>query len=249
MKLSNRLRCVADMVTEHQILLDVGCDHGYIPITLLEEGKIGYAVASDIRIGPLSRAKEHVEAAGLADRVSLVCVGGIPKDFRERLPKKLHQARVSCVIAGMGGMLMAGILEEAGEVLSDIDELILSPQSDLSYFRRMIGRLQLHIAEEKFLKEDGKYYTVLRCTHGTKDEMQEMSLAQLAFGPCLLKEKNPTLLEYLKKRVRVLEGIRLQLLANDYTQSNQRMEELTAEMAKVKEAISMYETEETAQKG
>ena len=77
MQLSLRLCAIADMVTEGNKLVDVGCDHGYLPVYLLLNKKIPGAVAADVRKGPLSRAEEHISQYGLEDvykRQYLVCI-------------------------------------------------------------------------------------------------------------------------------------------------------------------------------
>ena len=59
-KISNRLMTAAALVTQGYTLADVGTDHGYIPIYLLQQEKIPAAIAMDINEGPLERAKEHI---------------------------------------------------------------------------------------------------------------------------------------------------------------------------------------------
>ena len=56
MELSKRLRAVADLVSPGLIIADVGTDHAYVPIQLVEEGRIPSAIAMDINEGPLLRA-------------------------------------------------------------------------------------------------------------------------------------------------------------------------------------------------
>ena len=70
-KLSKRLRALSDLVTEGCVLADIGTDHGYLPIYLVLTGKIKRAFAMDIGTGPLMHAKEHIEAYGLGDYITL----------------------------------------------------------------------------------------------------------------------------------------------------------------------------------
>ena len=65
MQLSMRLSAISAMVTEGNRLVDVGCDHGYLPVYLILEHKIPSAIAMDVRKGPLSRAQEHIAAYDL----------------------------------------------------------------------------------------------------------------------------------------------------------------------------------------
>ncbi len=233
------------MVTEGHGVLDVGCDHGYIPITLLEQNKINCAVLSDVREGPLSRAEEHVKEHNFSHKVRLVCTNGIPKNFPKLLEELVFDpsGKITCVIAGMGGMLMASILEDAAALLDQIDEFVLSPQSDLAYFRKVLRSFGVVIEEEAFLEEDGKFYTILRCVHGNEislKEFSELSDTELLFGPLLLKEQNPVLKEYLKKREQVLEHIREELTSHGFGESDQRMMELKEEYRKVQDALGRY---------
>ena len=70
-KLSERMLHLADMVRQGAVLADVGTDHGYIPIYLVESGRICRAFAMDIKEGPLGRAKEHIRAFGLDDYITV----------------------------------------------------------------------------------------------------------------------------------------------------------------------------------
>ena len=65
MQLSLRLSAIAGLVTRGYRLVDVGCDHGYLPVSLYLDGKIPGAIAMDVRKGPLSRAQEHISQYGL----------------------------------------------------------------------------------------------------------------------------------------------------------------------------------------
>ena len=58
MELTPRLRAIADQVPQGARLVDVGTDHGYLPVWLLLNRRIGRAIASDLRAGPLDRARE-----------------------------------------------------------------------------------------------------------------------------------------------------------------------------------------------
>ncbi len=77
MQLSNRLLAVAGMVTEGNTVADVGCDHGYIPIYLIQQKKIPCAIAMDIRRGPLSRAEAHIEENGLREYIQTRLSDGV----------------------------------------------------------------------------------------------------------------------------------------------------------------------------
>ena len=126
-QISRRLQSVAAFVEIGKTLADVGCDHGYIPIYLLQKKKIEKAIAMDINQGPLMRAQEHIYEWGLENYISTRLSDGVGA-------LKPNEAE-SVVIAGMGGPLMEKILTEGESVLSTVQELVLQPQSEIGSFR------------------------------------------------------------------------------------------------------------------
>ncbi len=154
MQLSLRLSAVARMVTEGNRLVDVGCDHGYLPVYLVLEKKIPGAIAMDVRKGPLSRAKEHIGEYGLGEYIETRLSDGL-KALKEGEGDTL-------VMAGMGGPLMERILTDGEEVLKGFQELILQPQSDIRHFRRFLLDSGRVIVEEDIVLEDGKFYPMMK---------------------------------------------------------------------------------------
>ena len=98
MQLSLRLSAIADLVTEGNRLVDVGCDHGYLPVYLIFEKKIPQAIAADVGKGPLSRAREHIHQYGLDNYIETRLSDGLKEIGKEEGD--------TLVIAGMGGPLM-----------------------------------------------------------------------------------------------------------------------------------------------
>ena len=121
--LSGRLRMLADMVTPGSRLVDVGCDHGFLSIYLVQEGACPAALAMDVREGPLAAARRHVEAYRLGDYIALRLSDGLAA-YRAGEAEAL-------VCAGMGGRLMERILREGMDLARGMRELILQPQSEL----------------------------------------------------------------------------------------------------------------------
>ena len=157
MQLSLRLSAIAEMVTEGNRLVDVGCDHGYLPVYLVLEKKIPCALAMDVRKGPLSRAREHIDAFDLGEYIQTRLSDGL---------QKLKPGEGdTLVIAGMGGPLMEKILTEGRPVLDSFRELILQPQSDIRHFRRFLRGEGWEIVQENIIQEDGKFYPMMKAVH------------------------------------------------------------------------------------
>lgn len=237
--LSDRLRTISGMVSDHSLLLDVGCDHAYVSIDLVSKGCARLAYATDARKGPLEAARRNIQEAGLSERISTAVCDGIPEDFVQRLPLQKGEHR-SVVIAGMGGRLILSILDKAKDRLGEIDEFILSPQSEYAAFRAGITRLGLFIQDETLLKEEGKYYVVIRAggpAAGTAARGEDLSEAQLWFGPRLLEEKSALLLEYLNKQKTTLEKIAVQLKKQKTEAAKTRLTEIEHELDLIGEAL------------
>ena len=113
------------------------------------------------------------------------------------------------VIAGMGGPLMERILNEGAKVREGFQELILQPQSDLPHFRHFLSEIGWEIVREEMIKEDGKFYPMMKAVRRESGEQFAYTEEEAWFGPLLLKKCHPVLREYLLRE----ESIRKKILA------------------------------------
>lgn len=206
--LSLRLQQVADFVAPCHTVADVGCDHGYVSIYLLQRGIAKHAIAMDVRKGPLARAEQNRNLAGLQTCMECRLSDGL-KDL------KPNEAEV-IVIAGMGGPLMTEILSRGRETKVLAKQLVLQPQSDIPAVRRYLHDIGYYIVREAFLQEEGKYYTVLQTEKRnarpeTEDEAKAAEDAkelwkdvEYQYGRYLLEHKHPELFRYLEHENRQL---------------------------------------------
>lgn len=225
MKLSQRLETVASFVPKGSRVADIGTDHGYVPIWLVEQGIAEYAIAMDVRKGPLERAKEHIARHKLESLIETRLGDGL---FALR-PGEAD----TVVIAGMGGELMLQILRDGSHVWDSVSRFILSPQSELEMFRRGLGAMGFAIEEEAMLREDGKYYTVMAAARGT---MHYGDGFRYRYGDCLIRKKSPVLKEYLERERQKLLRIQEGLAAQDSDNAKVRRQEVEAELRQIKEA-------------
>ncbi len=225
MKLSRRLETIVSMVPACSCAADVGTDHGFVPIRLLELKKAGRAIAMDVRKGPLERAQEHIEQFRMGDRIETRLSDGL---------KKLAPGEADAVvIAGMGGELMLRILREGGHVRGSVRHWILSPQSELTLFRHGLEELGLAIKEETMVEEDGKYYTVMLAEPGAMHYEEEY---RYRYGDCLIRQGSGVLLELLKKEAAQHRSILEQLASQDKDGARARYLELQKELNEIEEA-------------
>ena len=203
-KISNRLTTAAALVTQGYTLADVGTDHGYIPIYLLQQEKIPSAIAMDINEGPLERAKEHIALYGLQAYIQTRLSDGVAA---------LKPGEVEAVlIAGMGGGLVMHILKDGEKVCQSAKELILQPQSEIEHVREFLREKGYTILAEDMVYEDGKFYPMMKVQYqGENENAQKASevlkLSDL-YGGLLLQNRHPVLKTFLEKERLIYTGIK-----------------------------------------
>lgn len=225
MQLSKRLLAVADLASAGHCLADVGTDHGYIPIYLIEQGRFDRAIAMDVRKGPLLRAEENRGVHGLEEKIELRLSDGV------RALKESEADTV--VIAGMGGGLIIKILTEGEEVLRSVGHLILQPQSELFKVRDFLEQSSYRIESEHMLEEDGKYYSMMRVVHGISEPLSDV---EKKYGPLLLKKKNPYLQEFLEKEEKKYLEIKQRLEIKEGEKAEFRRKEVEEELLDIQRA-------------
>ena len=207
-KLSKRLERIASFVQPGSRVADIGTDHGYVPIWLVQKGVCPSALAMDVRKGPLERAEEHVEEVGLSGKIELRLSDGLAK-----------------LIAGMGGKLTCRILEQGRHVWENWSEgkerLILSPQSEQDEVRYFLEEQGFSILREAMLTDEGKYYIVIEAARGTMRPGREQDYR---FGADLIRKKDPVLLAYLEKEEKMTRQVLAGLTENDAQNKKKTLE-------------------------
>ena len=154
MELSPRLAAIAAQVPRGAVLADIGTDHAYLPVSLLLDGTIPSAVASDVNQGPLDRGRETAQRAGVEDRIAFRLADGL---------NGLEKADV-VVLAGMGGELIARILSRAPWTRDVL--LLLQPMTAQPELRRWLTENGYRIEKETLAREGQKLYVVLTVRGG-----------------------------------------------------------------------------------
>ena len=192
--ISKRLELVASFVPQGAILLDVGSDHAYLPIELVEIAQIKSAIAGEVVEGPYQSAVKNVEAHGLNEKIQVRLANGLAA-FEET-------DQVSVItIAGMGGRLIATILQEGLEKLANVERLILQPNNREDDLRIWLQDNDFQIVAESILEEAGKFYEILVVEAG----QMKLSASDVRFGPFLSKEVSPVFVQKWQKEATKLE--------------------------------------------
>ncbi|MDO5078708.1 tRNA (adenine(22)-N(1))-methyltransferase [Streptococcus minor] len=178
-KLSKRLAAVAAYVPKNSRLADVGSDHAYLPLFLVEKGHIDFAVAGEVVQGPYQSALANVTQASKQEQIQVRLANGLAAiDSSDQID--------TITIAGMGGRLIADILSAGMDKLANVQRLILQPNNREDELRIWLEENGFQIVAEEIVVENQKFYEILVVEQG------QMTLNQLEkrFGPYLMQEKS-----------------------------------------------------------
>ena len=151
-QLSERLSLIMSLIPKDARVCDVGTDHGYLPAALTLGGHVRYVIATDIREKPLANARKNLEKMGVENVELRLCDG---------LSALKSDEADTVVVAGMGGEVIAGILERAEWVKSGKVTLILQAMTSCEALRDYLGNNGFEIRKELTLEENGKVYSVI----------------------------------------------------------------------------------------
>jgi len=198
LKLTDRLLKIASLVTEGKRVADIGTDHGYIPVYLLNQGKVPYAILADVNKGPLENARGEVRHNKLLDKVDLRLGSGI---------EVLEKGEVDeVIIAGMGGILISELLEAKLEVAHSVDKLILQPMQAQNELRKYLLNNGFEILDEVLVKEDFRIYEIIIAKYTGKNTVVSDEI-YYEVGTKLIENKDPLLNEFIDKKIYMYNSI------------------------------------------
>ena len=215
MELSPRLRSVAELVPRGARFADVGTDHAYLPVWLLQRGVISCAVVSDLRQGPLDRARSTAEKYGLTGRM----------DFRlcDGLSAIRPDEADTIAIAGMGGETVAAILAAAPWIWERDCLLLLQPMSAQPFLRQWLQAHGYAIRREVLSREGDTIYTIFVVRAGP---MRELTPAELWAGCQQEGEQAPLRTDYLNRLLHQTERAAAGLRRSTRAEDAQRLAEM-----------------------
>ena len=177
MRLGNRLNCIATYVPQNAKLADVGTDHAYLPIYLVENEQIDFAIATDIVQGPCEAAKKSVEKYTLQNKISVRQGDGLSSVNKGEID--------TVVVAGMGGSSIVDILAKGSEVLLAVTTLVLQPMTEGFLLRKWLCENNWLITNEDLVVEGERLYEIIVTKKGVAKQLNNI---ELLVGPILLKK-------------------------------------------------------------
>lgn len=215
-KMTPRLRMVSSLVPKCGCVADIGTDHGYLPIYLVKKGICERAVAADVKHGPLSAARLNAAESGEGDKIKLVLSNGL---------ERIDPEDAECVvIAGMGGELIAAILE--GRKLG-MERFVLQPQRSFEVLRRYLAENGFDIQKEAIAREDRRMYCALYAEYtGRKYDITEKE----AFCGRAVVKNDPLFDEYMIYRRNIVINALKELEKGGGSEARKRELEKMADM-------------------
>ena len=223
MIISKRLKLISGLITDVKSMVDVGTDHGYVPIDLIKANKIDFAIASDINKGPVEKAKKNVRDNNLQDKISCRLGGGLTTVSSGEVE--------AAVIAGMGGNLIRDILEESKEVFKSLKYVIVQPVQNPEVLRKYLYNSGCNIIDEWIIYDEEKYYEIMKISWGNKPKAVETIYYEIS--EILLNKKDITYKEYLNYKLEKYSRV-YEELKGDTENSRRRKEELSDKIEKIK---------------
>ncbi|MEG2353393.1 MAG: class I SAM-dependent methyltransferase [Clostridium sp.] len=228
MELSLRLKKIADLVESCEGVMDVGTDHGYIPIYLIKNQVCNRAIASDINKGPIQRAKNNIRIKRLNNKIDCRLGGGL---------STIKKGEVDvAIIAGMGGNLIRDILEADLDIFKSLDYVIVQPVQNAEVFREYVLSSGYDIIKEEMCIEEGKFYQILKIKYNKNKKISLENKLFYEISETLVKERHPIAMEYARYLISKYERI-YNSLNDDTENSKSRKAELGEKIYSLKEVI------------
>ena len=198
MKLTDRLLKIASLVDNGKRIADIGTDHGYIPVYLLNQNKIQNAILGDVNKGPLENARKEVTRNKLQDKVDLRLGSGI---------EVLKENEVDeIIIAGMGGMLINNLLKANEKVAHTTEKLILQPMQAPEELRMFLYQNGYKILDEHLVREEHRLYEIIVCKYEGL-EPQEIDPIYYEIGLNLIQNNDPLLNDFIENKIRINQNV------------------------------------------
>ncbi|SHH11937.1 tRNA (adenine(22)-N(1))-methyltransferase [Clostridium grantii] len=228
MIISHRLESIAKMVDSVESIIDVGTDHGYLPIYLISKDITNKVIASDINKGPVEKAKYNINKENLQDKIECRLGGGLTTIKTNEVD--------AVVIAGMGGNLIKDILEESIDLVKKMEYLIFQPVQNPEVLRKYIYENKYEVLDEELCYDEGKYYEIIKVRYNESKIIEFNQEVFYLIGEKLIQKKHPLVKEYIGFRINKYKNI-LDFIQDTGETSIQRKKQLLYYIEGLKEML------------
>lgn len=217
MHIGSRLETIGRLVPDGCVLSDIGTDHAYLPVWLLEQGRIERAIAGDVAQGPCQAARTTVALHGLQEKVEVRLGSGL---------SVLKPGEASCItIAGMGASTMISILEADMEVACAAESLVLQPMAGAASLRAWLIGHGWQLVEEELVEDAPHFYEIISAKRGKSAAYSE---AQLAIGPVLLARQHLLLAKQFARQLATCSQLLTSMEKSERARTSAKYQEVKA---------------------
>ena len=189
----DRIELIASLAKGSNSLLDLGCDHAYVLTLAIKKYGVNKGIASDISDGPLKMAKDNIIKSGLNDKIKIIKSDGF---------ENINDNFDTCIIAGMGGLLIRDIINDGIDKLNNT-KLILEANNNREDLRIFLNQNNFKIIDEYAICDSNKYYEIIVCIRGHEDLLD----FEINYGPILLEKRPKEYIEFYKNKYEFLNKI------------------------------------------
>ncbi|CAH1209151.1 MULTISPECIES: class I SAM-dependent methyltransferase [unclassified Paenibacillus] len=245
MKLSNRLQLIHDQIPEGSRLADIGSDHALLPVAAVRSGRAALAVAGEVNQGPYEAARKQVSDAALEGQITVRRGDGL---------EVISKGEVDVItIAGMGGALIASILDRGYDKLDEVSLLVLQPNVGEDILRRWLLEHGWVVVAERLLEEDGKIYEIITAMPQSQSPIANeevyrprplgngIELTQdllLRMGPYLVDRPNEVFFAKWESEIAKLQGVADSIARSDSDTARDKASEVERLITSLKEVLT-----------
>ncbi len=214
--IDSRIKAVMNFVEKNSRVADVGADHGYLAIELVKNSVASYVVASDLNSKPLDAAKKNIAAAGLSDFIDVRLGDGL---------KVLREGEVETIcIAGMGGALIAEILNDSPQITNSAKQLILQPMNAIEKLQAWLKNNSWYVADIELAEVGGIIYEIISAVKNP------------AFITTTTKKENsPLLKKFYQQKISKLQRVLDEMSKSPAAVQSEKFLQIQAEIESLKQ--------------
>ncbi len=216
--IDSRIAAMINFVRAGSRVADIGADHGYLAIELAKSGRASFVIATDKNSGPLAAAKKNIAAANLENLIEVRQGDGL---------KILHAGEVDAIcIGGMGGALIAEILENSPEVSGAVGQLILQPMNAVEKILAWLKNNGWLVADVDLAESNGIIYEIISATKNPALVRRETK-----------KNNSPLLKKFLGQRLKKLRRVVNEMSKSPAAASSEKFLDFQKEMNALEKII------------